>query len=183
MAAQVLRLDKSGFPMQWIGVEEAACYYAKNMVLWSLGKFCVTLHGGHSRLTGEQSLLPIAPVIAIDGALHEQAHRVPKLTNSALFARDKFHCIYCGNLFPKNLLTRDHVIPKGHGGHDTWTNCVSACKSCNHHKGCRTPEQANMPLLAVPFKPNKFEYMALANRNILADQMDYLAKGFVRFQA
>ena len=35
-----------------------------------------------------------------------------------------------------------------------------------------------MPLLAVPFKPNKMEYLALANHNILADQMEILKMGF-----
>ncbi|NVJ50551.1 MAG: HNH endonuclease [Gammaproteobacteria bacterium] len=183
MAALVLRLDKSGFPMTWIGLEEAACFYAKNMVLWSIGTNSTRLHGGINRISGAQSLIDIAPVIAVDGELHQQVQRVPKLTSSALFARDKYHCMYCGETFAKTQLTRDHVLPKGLGGKDTWTNCVSACKPCNHRKACKTPEQAAMPLLAIPYQPNKFEYMALANRNILADQMDYLAKGFVRFQA
>ena len=35
-----------------------------------------------------------------------------------------------------------------------------------------------MPLLAVPFKPNKMEYLALANHNMLADQMEFLKMGF-----
>jgi hypothetical protein len=35
-----------------------------------------------------------------------------------------------------------------------------------------------MQLIAVPFRPNKSEYLALANRNILADQMEFLTKGF-----
>lgn len=183
MSSLVLRLDKSGYPMEWINLEQAACFYAKQQVLWSIGETMATLHGGFNRLLGAQSLLPIAPVIAIDGILHEQSHRVPALTNNALFARDQFLCMYCGDKFSRTLLTRDHVRPKAQGGKDLWTNCVAACKSCNNQKGSQTPEQANMPLLAVPFKPNKFEYMALANRNILADQMEYLAKGFVKLSA
>ena len=31
-----------------------------------------------------------------------------------------------------------------------------------------------MPLLALPYFPNKAEAMILANRRILADQMDFL---------
>lgn len=38
--------------------------------------------------------------------------------------------------------------------------------------------EAGMQLVAIPFRPNKSEYLALANRNILADQMDFLIKGF-----
>lgn len=183
MSARVLRLDKAGFPMEWIGIEQAACFYVKNQVLWSLGYIRWTLHGGISRLTGKQSSLSIAPVIAIDGHVYPKSHRPPPLTNTALFARDHHLCMYCGEKFSKSLLTRDHIKPRAQGGRDIWSNCVAACRRCNNLKGCRTPEQANMPLLAIPFKPNKFEYMVLANRNILVDQMDYLAKGFVKFSA
>lgn len=35
-----------------------------------------------------------------------------------------------------------------------------------------------MPLLAVPYKPNIFEYAVLANRRILSDQMAFLSSGF-----
>lgn len=181
--AQVLRLDKSGFPMEWIGMQEAACLYAKDMILWTMGSIKVTLHGGTSRLTGLQTTLDIAPVIAVDGQLHENAHKVPRLTNTALFARDKHTCLYCGEQYGKTSLTREHVVPKASGGKDTWTNCVTACKACNNQKGNRTPEQAGMNLLAIPYKPNKFEYLALNNRNILADQMEYLSKGFANFSA
>ena len=55
---------------------------------------------------------------------------------------------------------------------------MAACKRCNNGKGNRTPEQANMPLLAVPFKPNPFEVMYLSQHAILGDQMDYLKRNF-----
>jgi len=180
MKPQILRLNKAGTPMQWICLEEAACFYAKEQVLWSIGDPNIVLHGGTNRMTGLQTLLEMAPVIATDGRIHGNEQRVPALSNFALFARDKYLCLYCGQHFPKDKLTRDHVIPRGLGGKDAWTNCVSACRPCNHHKGCRTPEQAGMSLIAVPFKPNKFEYLALANRHILFDQMEFLTKGFSR---
>ena len=41
-------------------------------------------------------------------------------------------------------------------------------------KGGRTPQQANMPLLAVPYRPSWVEHLILSNRNILADQMEFL---------
>lgn len=55
-------------------------------------------------------------------------------------------------------------------------NCA-ACKPCNARKGCRSLEMAGMPLLATPYVPSRFEAMILANRNILADQMNYLRQG------
>ena len=36
-------------------------------------------------------------------------------------------------------------------------------------------KQAGMELLYTPYVPNKAEFLILSNRNILADQMDFLA--------
>lgn len=175
---RILKLDKAGTPVDWIGIEEAACLYTKEMILWSIGEPNLVIHGGFNRITQRQSILSFSPVIAVEGKIHNSHHHVPHLTNSLLFARDRYLCMYCGEQFSRYLLTRDHVIPKGQGGNDSWVNCVTACRPCNHRKGCRTPEQASMKLLAVPYKPNKYEYLALANRNILVDQMQFLEKGF-----
>ncbi|MEJ2452290.1 MAG: HNH endonuclease, partial [Gammaproteobacteria bacterium] len=64
------------------------------------------------------------------------------------------------------------------GGRDNWANVVAACRRCNAHKGGRTPEEAAMPLLAVPYVPNLAEYLFLRNRRILADQMEFLKTQF-----
>ena len=66
------------------------------------------------------------------------------------------------------------------GGHDNWTNVVAACKRCNNHKAGRTPEEARMQLLAIPFTPNHAEYIFLKGRRILADQMEFLLAHFPR---
>jgi 5-methylcytosine-specific restriction endonuclease McrA len=60
------------------------------------------------------------------------------------------------------------------GGQDTWESVVSACLTCNLKKGGRSPQQAGMPLLAIPYKPSWVEHLILSNRNILADQMEFL---------
>ena len=57
-------------------------------------------------------------------------------------------------------------------------NVVAACKRCNWLKDCRIPEEANMPLLAIPFKPNSYEWHFLAKDRVLADQMEYLSTQF-----
>jgi 5-methylcytosine-specific restriction endonuclease McrA len=85
-------------------------------------------------------------------------------------------CAYCGDYFSATQLTRDHIIPKAQKGQDIWTNVVAACKNCNQTKDNRTPEQANMQLLFVPYVPTKAEYLILKNRKILADQMEFLMK-------
>jgi 5-methylcytosine-specific restriction endonuclease McrA len=101
-------------------------------------------------------------------------HRTPVLTNRALFRRDHHVCAYCGNLFKVEDLTRDHVTPRSRGGKDKWENVVTACGGCNKHKDNRTPEEAGVKLLYVPYAPNRAEYLILMNRNILADQMEFL---------
>ena len=45
-------------------------------------------------------------------------------------------CAYCDTPpIDDNSLTVDHVRPKSKGGEDRTSNCVPACKSCNHSKG------------------------------------------------
>jgi len=83
-----------------------------------------------------------------------------------------------GSIITKQLLSRDHVRPLSQGGRDHWKNVVTACKRCNNHKADRTPEQANMKLLAIPFVPNYAEYIYLQGRHIIADQMEFLLNHF-----
>lgn len=45
-------------------------------------------------------------------------------------------CAYCDNPpIDDKSLTVDHVKPKSRGGEDRTSNCVPACKQCNHSKG------------------------------------------------
>jgi 5-methylcytosine-specific restriction endonuclease McrA len=86
--------------------------------------------------------------------------RISILTRSNIYARDHYHCQYCGskegstvfiNGKPvKVVLTLDHVLPASRGGPFSWDNLVSACKSCNVTKNDRTPEEAGMSLLKQP---------------------------------
>lgn len=173
---RILRLNKSGLPTAWLTREEAATLYAKELVVWGLGNTQLIMLGGLNN-SGIRSKIEMSPIIACDGDNSHQSF-TPKLSNRLLFRRDGNQCMYCGNHFKEIFLTRDHILPKVQGGNDSWTNVVAACRRCNQHKGGRTPEQANMQLLAVPFKPNLFEFMYLANRNILGDQMEYLQSRF-----
>jgi len=86
--------------------------------------------------------------------------------------------MYCGVEHSVRDLSRDHVKPTSRGGRDRWTNCVTACRRCNNRKGNKTPEEARMELLAVPFAPNRYEFFYLSNRDVLADQMDFLKPRF-----
>ena len=67
--------------------------------------------------------------------------------------RDNNQCQYCGNYFPFNKLTMDHVLPKSRGGKNTWENLVAACMKCNQKKGSRTPQESGMIPLKKPVRP------------------------------
>jgi 5-methylcytosine-specific restriction endonuclease McrA len=174
-SVRLLSLDAHGRVLDWMSWQDAACLYARGAVAWTLGDPCLTVHGGQCRATGIQSIIDLHPIVAAKG--HARPHALdptPALTNAALFARDQHLCLYCGHEFPRPHLTRDHVVPLSKGGRDAWENVVSACFHCNSRKGGRTPQQASMPLLAVPYRPSWIEHLILSNRHILADQMAFL---------
>ncbi len=174
-AVRLLSLDAHGRVLDWMSWQDATTLYVRDAVAWTLGEPCLSVHGGTSRRTGAQSVVELHPIVAARG--HARAHALnptPALTNVALFARDQQLCLYCGRDCSRQQLTRDHVKPLSQGGRDIWENVVTACFHCNSRKGGRTPQQASMPLLAVPYRPSWVEHLILSNRNILADQMAFL---------
>jgi len=172
----ILKLDIAGQPRGWITVYEAVTAYAKDEVVYGIGGALPPVMGGTQKLTGEQSRIDLQPIIALQGRVRKGYSL--SLCNKTLFRRDDHRCLYCGEQNPRSQLTRDHVLPTSRGGTDRWENVVAACHRCNWKKDNRTPEEANMPLLAVPFKPNIWEWHFLAKDRILADQMDYLSQQF-----
>jgi 5-methylcytosine-specific restriction endonuclease McrA len=175
-SVRLLALDAHGRALDWMSWQEATCLYVRGAVAWTLGEPCLAVRGGICRATGTRSIVELHPIVAARG--HARAGALdptPALTNSALFARDQHLCMYCGQSQPRHHLTRDHVQPVSRGGADIWENVVTACFGCNSRKGGRTPAQASMPLLAVPFRPSWIEHLILSNRNILADQMAFLS--------
>ncbi len=178
----ILRLDVTGVPVRWMPWQDAVCLYSRGLVAWTTGEHKFEIQGGIARATGERSRILVHSIIAIkrSGRGAHIPRAVPPLNNHELFRRDGYLCMYCGEEFPDSHLTRDHVVPLSLGGRDKWQNVVAACRHCNTRKGGRSPETAHMPLLAVPYAPNWAEFLALSNRRILADQMDFLRTQFKR---
>ena len=178
---QVLRTDAAGMPLEWIGYQEAVRLYYSDQVAYTCGTPLYRLHGGLNARTGIRSVIEVNSIVATWGANRILvADYVPPLSNLALFRRDAHLCLYCGSRFHTSDLSRDHVTPVSRGGQDIWSNVVTACKRCNNHKAGRTPEQASMQLLAVPFVPTHAEYIYLLGRRVLADQMEFLKAHFPR---
>lgn len=179
MNLSILRINTAGLPIDWLTWQEAVCLHARELVSWTYGEEVMEVHGGHSRLTGEQTVLTLNSIIACKGKVYDKSQREPPLTNRALFGRDQNVCLYCGNQFKECDLSRDHVIPVSKGGLDQWTNVVTACKRCNARKGNLMLKSCSMDLLALPYRPNHAEYLALSNSSrILGDQMSFLKRQF-----
>ena len=178
ISQQVLRTDIAGMPLEWIDYREAVRLYHAEQVAYDCGTLLYSVFGGYRSDTGTRSRVDVNSIIATHGTSHGLARNrdryVPPLNNRTLFKRDANLCLYCGMRFLTRDLTRDHIRPVSQGGRDTWNNVATACRRCNNYKGGRTPEQAAMELIAVPFTPNYAEYIYLKGRRVLADQMQYL---------
>lgn len=180
---QVLRTDAAGMPLEWINYQDAVRLYHSEQVAYSFGSLLYTVRGGINARSGRQSRVDVNSIIATYGSytsLKAKKRYSPPLNNKALFKRDAHLCMYCGTRFLARDLSRDHVTPLSQSGADSWNNVVAACKRCNNHKAGRTPEQAGMALLAVPFKPTHAEYVYLQSKRVLADQMAFLLSHFPR---
>ena len=57
------------------------------------------------------------------------------MKRNEIFERDEFRCVYCGEPFPPDDLTLDHVQPRVRGGDRSHGNLVTACRACNTRKG------------------------------------------------
>jgi len=181
---QVLRTDVAGMPLDWIDYRDAARLYHLRQVEYACGELLYRIHGGFNSRSGHRSVIDVNSIIATRGdsyaSIRANRSYTPPLSNEALFARDGSVCLYCGRRFGHKDLSRDHVTPISQGGVDGWKNVVTACKRCNNHKAGRTPEQASMKLLAVPFVPTHAEYVYLRGRRVLTDQMQFLLAHFPR---
>lgn len=182
MEAQILRLNIAGQPIEWLHWKDAVCLYARDLVVWTLGGVVRRVVGGHSRFSGQRTIIELPAIMACGGERLTPVKANPPLTNPALFCRDNSQCMYCGHYFSFTELSRDHVTPRSRGGLDQWENVVAACKRCNQHKGSALLSEITMELLALPYRPNPSEYLALINsRRIRADQMDYLRPQFMNY--
>ena len=59
------------------------------------------------------------------------------MKRNEIFLRDGYRCVYCGERFPAEELTLDHVQPRVRGGDRSEGNLVTACRGCNTLKGHR----------------------------------------------
>jgi 5-methylcytosine-specific restriction endonuclease McrA len=125
----------------------------------------------------ERLTLPRPAVIRLVRFIHVPRRFRRQVTNTFLFARDRYRCQYCGRtaaeLRPRESLTRDHLIPMSRGGTNDWTNVVTACSPCNTRKGNRMPEEIGMHPLSAPVEPH-FVHLSWAVRRLTPTQSKYI---------
>ena len=103
--------------------------------------------------------------------------RVPRsvkrrISRRALFARDGWRCVYCGDGAAR--LTLDHVVPRSRGGDSVWENVVTACGPCNLRKGDRLLEETHMHLARPPRAPSPVLFISLALHRVPDAWLQYL---------
>jgi 5-methylcytosine-specific restriction endonuclease McrA len=144
------------------------CTTRRAMGLIFNGKASLVLNGRGVVQTVSASF-PKPSIIRLDKMIKRPRLSV-RLTKREILRRDEYTCQYCGKGY--SYLTIDHVIPRRLGGSHSWDNLVAACPGCNHHKGGRTADQAQMRLLQIPKEPSA-SAMYLFSRH-LVDNLDWL---------
>lgn len=141
---QVLVLDQGYSPHRVVSWQRAVCM----------------LFGGKIEVLEEYDEEVRSPSIAIRVPAvvrlltqSRRQRRIVRFSRFNVLLRDNFACQYCGLLPHARELTMDHVVPRARGGGTRWNNVVAACRSCNHKKGNRTPDEARMQLARVPQEP------------------------------
>ncbi len=145
--APVLVLNQNYEPLN-------VCNIRRAIVMIFNGKAEVVELNGHKVNTSTSSY-HCPSVIRLAHLVRRPRPRV-RLSRREVFIRDKYTCQYCGK--KTKDLTLDHVVPKSRGGRHTWDNLVSACRSCNHRKGGKSPDEARMRLLNKPSEPKVSPY-------------------------
>jgi hypothetical protein len=175
--SHVLQLDIQGTPQAWISLEHAAVHVATGSVAWVDGRGpLATLRGGFNVVRSCESVIDVFPIMALRGASKVNLFEVvPAFSKVKLFRRDRMTCAYCGQRFHERDLQCEHILPESRGGGWTWMNLVTACGPCNGRKADRTPEEAGMPLVYLPYVPSRFEAFLLEGRHIRADVHEWLA--------
>ena len=125
----------------------------------------------------ERLTMPRPAVIRLTKFIHVPRRFRRQVTNTFLFARDRYRCQYCGRfgheLKTREALTRDHLIPISRGGRNDWTNVVTACSTCNTRKANRLPQEIGMHPMTVPTEPH-FVHLSWAVRRLTPTQARYI---------
>ena len=125
----------------------------------------------------EHLTIPRPSVIRLVRFVHVPRKFRRQVTNTFLFARDRYSCQYCGRSVAqfrsRECLTRDHLVPLSRGGTNDWANVTTSCSTCNTRKGNRLPQECGMYPRMTPHEPY-FVHLAWAVRRLTSIQSKYI---------
>ena len=132
------------------------CNVKKAIILLFLDKAEIIVESDTRVLRSISRIIPLPSVVKL---LHyiKVPYKNIILSRKNILRRDNHQCQYCGN--GHGSLTIDHIMPKSRKGDETWENLVCACVDCNNRKGDRTPDEARMPLMKKPIRPNHVMFL------------------------
>ena len=161
--SSVLVLNANYSPM-------TVCTAKRAISLYFLNKIDV-LSNYNEKVHSPSTSLNLPSIIKIKTYIKNNSIAV-EISRKNILIRDNYTCQYCS--LQNKSLTIDHVIPKFRGGQDNWDNLVAACKKCNQKKGEHTPEEAKMPLIKKPKRPNRIHYFQRLVKERQSDWRPYL---------
>ena len=102
------------------------------------------------------------PIVLIEKN-YAKLHKVqPKLSRDGIWKRDKGICQYSGEVLTKETGDIDHIIPKKHGGKETWENLCCSSKKINREiKRDKFLHEVNLKLIRKPQVPHSIPISAL----------------------
>lgn len=174
MTSSVLVLNRSYFPIHVTNLKRAFCllyqgiaramdeeYRTFDFQSWS--ELAVVAHNDTIGIIGKVIRVPRIIVLVAYDRMPKRNVRFSRLN---VLLRDRHTCQYCGKKFARNELNLDHVHPRSKGGMTTWENVVTSCHTCNRKKGGRTPQEAHMHLVRIPFKPQSLPFFDLSKNKV-----------------
>jgi 5-methylcytosine-specific restriction endonuclease McrA len=151
-------------------------HWQKAITLWCQGKVeIIASHDREIRAVSFSLRLPSVIRLLRYVRIKKRFDYVP-FSRANIYARDGYTCQYCGDQFPTQELTFDHVVPVSQGGRKDWENIVTCCVGCNRRKGGKTPEEARMRLVKPPRRPDSAPAIriTIGLRNAPDSWRDYL---------
>ena len=93
------------------------------------------------------------PTVIISNRYSKMPVKFFKLTKDGIRIRDNDTCQYTGRKLRSNEGSIDHVLPKRHGGTNTWSNLVYCSKEINRTKGSNMNKDIGLTLIKDPKEP------------------------------
>jgi 5-methylcytosine-specific restriction endonuclease McrA len=161
MTNQVLLLNADFSPIRTLPLKRVVSLLSK-------GRIDVIESVPGKTLRSVSTTQPFPSVIRLRHFVHVP-QRNATWSRRAVFSRDNYTCVYCGEKLTRETATVDHLIPqeqcrKQNIRASTWGNTACACMKCNLRKANKTMRDAGMKFFNASFTPKtpRVSYLVLS---------------------